>query len=142
MWCNLSPRSRLYNKFPKIYNALEGVSVDFFNKDDDVLDPYSYLHADEEKLVSENPSQVSKEALWLNIRSVFSQSKTGKTNEKASGRESFVTIYSLQQLRNFSYSIQFLLPWAGFLIPLIKYVCIRFVFIVTCRISLFYNQLK
>ena len=54
------------------------MSVDFFNKDDDVLDPYSYLHADEEKLVSENPSQVSKEALWLNIRSVFSQSKTGK----------------------------------------------------------------
>ena len=84
--------------------------MDFFNKDDDNLDPYSALHSEEEKLVRETPTEVSKEAMWLNVLSVFSQSKTGKTNEKASGRESFVTIYSLQQLRNFSYSIQFLLP--------------------------------
>ena len=66
--------------------------MDFFNKDDDSLDPYSSLHTEEEKLVSENPSDVSKEAMWLNIRSVFSQSKRGKTNEKVSVRdpESFV----------------------------------------------------
>ena len=77
-----SCRSHLFNKLPAIYNSLEGVPVDFFNKDDDSLDPYSSLHTEEEKLVSENPSEVSKEAMWLNIRSVFSQSKTGKTNEK------------------------------------------------------------
>ena len=67
--------------------------MDFFNKDDDSLDPYSSLHTEEEKLVSENPSDVSKEAMWLNIRSVFSQSKRGKTNEKVSARdpESFVS---------------------------------------------------
>ena len=67
--------------------------MDFFNKDDDSLDPYSSLHTEEEKLVSENPFEISKEAMWLNIRSVFSKSKTGKTNEKVSARdpESFVS---------------------------------------------------
>ena len=72
--------------------------MDFFNKDDDSLDPYSFLHTEEEKLVSENPSKVSKEAMWLNIRSVFSQSKTGKTNEKVSDRDSnsFVTNNAMQ----------------------------------------------
>ena len=35
-----------------------GVSVDFFNKDDDILDPYSNLHIEEERLVRENPLQV------------------------------------------------------------------------------------
>ena len=75
--------------------------MDFFNKDDDSLDPYSSLHTEEEKLVSENPSEVSKEAMWLNIRSVFSQSKTGKTNEKVSDRDhdSFVT-KNVMELRN------------------------------------------
>ena len=80
-------RSHLVDKLPAIYNRLEGVPVDFFNKDDDILDPYSSLHTEEEKLVSENPSEVSKEAMWLNIRSVFSLSKTGKTNEKVSNRD-------------------------------------------------------
>ena len=61
--------------------------MDFFNKDDDSLDPYSSLHTEEEKLVSENPFEISKEAMWLNIRSVFSQSKRGKTNEKVSDRD-------------------------------------------------------
>ena len=91
-------RSHLFHKLPTIYNSLEGVPVDFFNKDDDSLDPYSSLHTEEEKLVSENPSLVSKEAMWLNIRSVFSQSKTGKTNEKVSDRDpdSIVT----KELRN------------------------------------------
>ena len=72
--------------------------MDFFNKDDGSLDPYSSLHTEEEKLVSENPSLVSKEAMWLNIRSVFSQSKRGKTNEKVSDRDpdSIVT----KELRN------------------------------------------
>ena len=96
-----SCRSHLFNKLPAIYNSLEGVPVDFFNKDDDSLDPYSSLHTEEEKLVSENPSEVSKEAMWLNIRSVFSQSKTGKTNEKVSDRDhdSFVTKNAVE-LRN------------------------------------------
>ena len=74
----------MFRKFPQIYQALEGVSVDFFNKDDDNLDPYSALHSEEEKLVRETPTEVSKEAMWLNVLNVFSQSKTGKTNEKAS----------------------------------------------------------
>ena len=89
------------DKLPAIYNSLEGVPVDFFNKDDDSLDPYSSLHTEEERLVSENPSQVSKEAMWLNIRSVFSQSKTGKTNEKVSNRDpdSIVTKNAME-LRN------------------------------------------
>ena len=58
--------------------------MDFFNKDDDILDPFSYLHSEEARLVSENPLQVSKEAMVLNIRNVFSQSNAGRTNEKAS----------------------------------------------------------
>ena len=75
--------------------------MDFFNKEDDSLDPYFSLHTEEEKLVSESPSEVSKEAMWLNIRSAFSQSKTGKTNEKVSNRDpdSFVTKTAME-LRN------------------------------------------
>ena len=62
----------------------KGVSVDFYNRDDDILDPFSHLHAEEERLVSERPLQVSQDAMLLNIREVFSQSKPGRTNEKAS----------------------------------------------------------
>ena len=92
-------RSKLLKKSPEIYNKLngkiwfahfylnvniEGVSVDFYNRDDDILDPYSHLHSEEERLVSESPLQVSQAAMLLNIRDVFSQSKPGRTNEKAS----------------------------------------------------------
>ena len=66
------------------------MSVDFYNKDDDILDPYSHLHAREEALVSENPLQVSPAAMFLNIRNVFSQSKLARTNEKAS--ESWISL--------------------------------------------------
>jgi len=75
-------RSQLYKKSPQLYNSLTGVSVDFYNKDDDILDPYSNLHNEEEILVRENPLQVSPGAMFLNIRDVFSQSKSGRTNEK------------------------------------------------------------
>ena len=84
----------LYNKLKGIFEIeklekyyvifLKGVSVDFFNRDDDVLDPYSHLHSEEERLVGESPLQVSTHAMLLNIRDVFSQSKPGRTNEKAS----------------------------------------------------------
>ena len=60
------------------------MSVDFYNRDDDILDPFSHLHSEEERLVSESPLQVSQAAMLLNIRDVFSQSKPGRTNEKAS----------------------------------------------------------
>ena len=63
---------------------IKGVSVDFYNRDDDILDPFSHLHSEEERLVSESPLQVSQDAMLLNIREVFSQSKPGRTNEKAS----------------------------------------------------------
>ena len=60
------------------------MSVDFYNRDDDILDPFSHLHSEEERLVSESPLQVSQDAMLLNIREAFSQSKPGRTNEKAS----------------------------------------------------------
>ena len=63
---------------------IKGVSVDFYNRDDDILDPFSHLHSEEERLVSEIPLQVSQDAMLLNIREAFSQSKPGRTNEKAS----------------------------------------------------------
>ena len=63
---------------------IKGVSVDFYNRDDDILDPFSHLHSEEERLVSESPLQVSQDAMLLNIREAFSQSKPGRTNEKAS----------------------------------------------------------
>ena len=85
---------------------IPGVSVDFYNKDDDILDPYSNLHNEEEILVRENPLQVkwfeavkspdfdffqvSPGAMFLNIRDVFSQSKSGRTNEKASDKQSLL----------------------------------------------------
>jgi len=75
-------RSQLYRKSSAIYNRIRGVSVDFFNRDDDILDPFSSLHSEEERLVSEKPLQVSQEALFLNIGNVFSQSEAGRTNEK------------------------------------------------------------
>ena len=75
-------RSQLYSRAPQVYNTLEGIPVDFFNKEDDKLDPYYELHIQEDKLVSENPQKVSKEALWLNIRSVFSQLNHKDSNEK------------------------------------------------------------
>ena len=70
------------SKSPQIYNRLEGIPVDFFNKEDDKLDPYYELHIQEDKLVSENPQKISKEALWLNIRRVFSQPSPVEGNEK------------------------------------------------------------
>jgi len=75
-------RSQLFKKSPQIYESLEGIPVDFYNKEDDKLDPYYQLHIQEEKLVSENPKKISKEALWLNIRRVFSQPNPVKGNEK------------------------------------------------------------
>jgi len=56
--------------------------VDFFNTEDDKLDPYYQLHIQEDKLVSENPQKISKEALWLNIRRVFSKPNPVEGNEK------------------------------------------------------------
>lgn len=58
--------------------------MDFYNRDDDILDPFSHLHSEEERLVRESPLRVSRDAMLLNIRDVFSQSKPGRTNEKAS----------------------------------------------------------
>ena len=75
-------RSQLFKKSPQIYDSLEGIPVDFYNKEDDKLDPYYQLHIQEEKLVSENPKKISKEALWLNIRRVFSQPNPVQRNEK------------------------------------------------------------
>lgn len=74
-------RSQLFSQAPHIYSNLEGIPVDFYNKEDDKLDPYNELYIQEDKLVRENPQEVSKEALWLNIRSVFSQPRP-ENNEK------------------------------------------------------------
>ena len=93
-------RSRLLAKSPQIYNRLEGIPVDFFNKEDDKLDPYYELHIQEDKLVSENRKKISKEVLWLNIRRVFSQPTPVEGNQKVIGTIKICWVKS-KQCRSF-----------------------------------------
>ena len=65
-------RSKLALKSRKAFQSMEALEVDFFNPADDILDPFSALHAKEAALVAQDPTKVSRAALWLNIRQVFS----------------------------------------------------------------------
>ena len=67
-----SCRSKLDLKSRKGFQSMEALEVDFFNPADDILDPFSGLHAREAALVARDPTKVSRAALWLNIRQVFS----------------------------------------------------------------------
>ena len=67
-----SYRSKLALKSRKAFQSMEALEVDFFNPADDILDPFSGLHAKEAALVARDPTKVSRAALWLNIRQVFS----------------------------------------------------------------------
>ena len=67
-----SCRSNLDLKSRKGFQSMEALEVDFFNPADDILDPFSGLHAREAALVARDPTKVSRAALWLNIRQVFS----------------------------------------------------------------------
>ena len=69
---NSSCRSKLALKSRKGFQSMEALEVDFFNPADDILDPFSGLHAREAALVARDPTKVSRAALWLNIRQVFS----------------------------------------------------------------------
>ena len=69
---NSSCRSKLALKSRKGFQLMGAVEVDFFNPADDILDPFSGLHAREAALVARDPTKVSRAALWLNIRQVFS----------------------------------------------------------------------
>ena len=69
---NSSCRSKLALKSRKGFQSMGAVEVDFFNPADDILDPFSGLHAREAALVARDPTKVSRAALWLNIRQVFS----------------------------------------------------------------------
>ena len=65
---------------------MEGLEVDFFNPADDILDPFSGLHAREAALVARDPTKVSRSALWLNIRQVFSlPRRMGSTDQVYNG---------------------------------------------------------
>ena len=65
---------------------MEGLEVDFFNPADDILDPFSGLHAREAALVARDPTKVSRAALWLNIRQVFSlPRRMGSTDQVYNG---------------------------------------------------------
>ena len=64
-------RSKLAAKSPSTFASFDGIAVDFFNPLDDVLDPFSPLHAKEAAVVG-GRREVSRAALWLNIRQVFS----------------------------------------------------------------------
>ena len=81
-----SYRSKLALKSRPAFQSMEGLEVDFFNPADDILDPFSGLHAKEAALVARDPTKVSRAALWLNIRQVFSlPRRMGSTDQVLTG---------------------------------------------------------
>ena len=80
-------------KSSSAFNSLGGRAVDFFNTDDDALDPFAPLHAKEAVLVA-NVRGVSRAALWLNIRFVFALPRVRESTDQVAEMIILLTLFT------------------------------------------------